>query len=99
VWRDLAPRQILDPPEHRLPRHLFLHVAGGAHLQGANLTDAHLRGAQLSDANLSDADLSGALNLIQGQLDEACGRDTKLPPGLTLNKPCRASSNSVYSPR
>jgi hypothetical protein len=54
----------------------------GADLTGANLT-ANLIGAYLTDADLADA------KLIQGQLDEACGTDTKLTRGLTtLNKPC-----------
>ena len=73
---------------HLTDAHLY-----GADLTSANLTDAHLYGADLTsagltDANLTSADLSSALNLIQGQLNEACGTDTKLPPGLTLNKPC-----------
>ena len=46
----------------------------GANLSGANLIHANLSGADLSDANLSDADLYGARNLIQAQLDRACGR-------------------------
>ena len=40
-------------------------------------------------ANLSGADLSGAILDGQTQLDQACGTDAKLPPGLTL-KPCPA---------
>jgi uncharacterized protein YjbI with pentapeptide repeats len=64
-----------------------------ANLNGSDLTGADLRGADLKDtnlngANLNGANLTGARNLIQAQLDEACGTDTKLPPGLTLNKPC-----------
>jgi uncharacterized protein YjbI with pentapeptide repeats len=74
----------------------------GAHLYGANLTGANLGGAHLTGANLTGADLSEALNLIQRQLDAACGfidppgvtlnlpgySRLKLPPGLTLNKQC-----------
>jgi hypothetical protein len=62
-----------------------------ASLQSANLTLTNLSGADLaitilSDANLNHADLSGA-RLDQQLLDEACGTDVKLPPGLTV-KPC-----------
>jgi uncharacterized protein YjbI with pentapeptide repeats len=65
----------------------------GADLTGANLSGANLSGANLSDANLNGADLTftdltGTANLIQSQLDKACGTDNKLPPGLILNKPC-----------
>jgi uncharacterized protein YjbI with pentapeptide repeats len=64
----------------------------GAHLEGAVLVEAHLEGAilveaHLEHADLSRADLSAAKNLIQAQLDGACGTDVKLPPGLTL-RPC-----------
>jgi uncharacterized protein YjbI with pentapeptide repeats len=64
----------------------------GANLSEADLSEADLGGADLSDtkltgANLSCADLRGAKNLIQPQLDQACGTDAKLDPGLTL-KPC-----------
>jgi uncharacterized protein YjbI with pentapeptide repeats len=69
----------------------------GANLTGADLTGAFL-GADLTGAfpgappsggpaNLSDADLTAVKNLTQGQLDKACGTNTKLPDGLTL-KPC-----------
>ena len=69
---------------------------GGANLRGADLTGANLRGANLRGANLSvayliGADLTGAKNLIQTQLNEACGNsETELPEGLglTLLKPC-----------
>src|SRR5712671_3392980 len=67
----------------------------GANLRGADLTGANLRGANLRGANLSvayliRADLTGAKNLIQTQLNEACGNnETELPEGLGLTlKPC-----------
>jgi hypothetical protein len=69
---------------------LTLAILNDAHLNGATLNDANLSGADLSGADLSQADLSGAKSLVQRQLDGACGTDTKLPPGLTLNKPCRS---------
>jgi uncharacterized protein YjbI with pentapeptide repeats len=73
----------------------------GASLASADLNGGNLTDANLSDANLSDADLVGSnftradltrANLFgtevkQSQLDDACGEDAKLPPGLTL-KPC-----------
>ena len=62
----------------------------GADLTGANLRSANLRGANLSVAHLIRADLTGAKNLIQTQLNEACGNnETELPEGLGLTlKPC-----------
>src|SRR5258708_1986272 len=63
----------------------------GANLSGANLRSANLRSANLSVAYLIGADLTGAKNLIQTQLNEACGNNkTELPEGLslTLLKPC-----------
>jgi uncharacterized protein YjbI with pentapeptide repeats len=63
----------------------------GADLTGANLRSANLRGANLSVAYLIGADLTGAKNLIQTQLNEACGNnETELPEGLglTVLKPC-----------
>jgi uncharacterized protein YjbI with pentapeptide repeats len=73
----------------------------GANLRGANLhgaypiradlTGVNLSGVDLSGANLSGANLSGAKDLIQTQLNEACGnKETELPEGLdlTLLKPC-----------
>ncbi len=78
---------------------LFANLSGtdlyGANLSGANLHEADLSGASLMNANLSgadlvDADLSGArlrgaLNLVQQNLDDACGDDkTQLPEGLTI---------------
>ena len=63
----------------------------GADLSGANLRGANLRGANLSVAYLIGADLTGAKNLIQTQLNDACGNnETELPEGLslTLLKPC-----------
>jgi uncharacterized protein YjbI with pentapeptide repeats len=63
----------------------------GAHLGGAVLAVAKLGGtdANLTDANLSVADLSGT-QITQVQLDQACGTDAKLDPGLTIR--CHASS-------
>jgi uncharacterized protein YjbI with pentapeptide repeats len=59
-----------------------------ADLNGANLNGANLNGADLHDADLNGANLHDARNLIQTQLDEACGNEsTSLPKGLTL-KPC-----------
>jgi uncharacterized protein YjbI with pentapeptide repeats len=63
----------------------------GAYLNDAELTGAYLNGAYLINAdlrgaNLSGVDLSGA-TVEQAQLDQACGRNAKLGPGLTL-KPC-----------
>jgi uncharacterized protein YjbI with pentapeptide repeats len=68
----------------------------GTDLRGANLTGAHLIGADLTGADLrgatlTSAALTGAKNLIQRQLNEACGNsETELPEGLdlTLLKPC-----------
>jgi hypothetical protein len=59
----------------------------GADLRGANLRGANLRGANLRGANLGGADLTGVNELTEGQLDQACGTDAKIPSGLTL-KPC-----------
>jgi uncharacterized protein YjbI with pentapeptide repeats len=53
--------------------------------QGANLSRAYLSGANLSGANLSGAILSRAA-VSQGQLDQACGTDVKLDPGLSLKE-------------
>jgi uncharacterized protein YjbI with pentapeptide repeats len=39
--------------------------------------------ANLSGAQLSDVDLSGS-NVLQSQLDKACGTQVKLDPGLTI---------------
>src|SRR5882762_3571390 len=64
---------------------------GLADLNSANLRSANLRSANLSVAYLIGADLTGAKNLIQTQLNEACGNNkTELPEGLslTLLKPC-----------
>lgn len=60
----------------------------GAALVGANLIGAHLKGANLSGADLTIARLYAA-DISQGQLDQACGTNVMLPPGLKLNKPCR----------
>jgi hypothetical protein len=60
--------------------------SGGTGL--VDLVDAHIPKARLfnlklSRANLSGADLTGAA-VSQTQLDEACGAEAKLPPGLNL---------------
>jgi uncharacterized protein YjbI with pentapeptide repeats len=60
----------------------------GATLDATNLDGADLTGANLTAANLTTANLGDVTNLIQTQLDPACGTDAKLPLGLTLNKPC-----------
>jgi uncharacterized protein YjbI with pentapeptide repeats len=63
----------------------------GANLIGTNLSGADLIGADLTGATLSGANLRGAKNLIQTQLNEACGNnETELPEGLdlALQKPC-----------
>ncbi len=59
-----------------------------ANLTGAVLFGANLSGAILQGANLQGANLTGAANLVQEQLDKACGTEMKLPPDLTLNEPC-----------
>jgi uncharacterized protein YjbI with pentapeptide repeats len=56
----------------------------GALVLGADLSNAHLEEADLTAAELSGADLAGAKNLTQSQLDQACGKDPKLPIGLTI---------------
>jgi uncharacterized protein YjbI with pentapeptide repeats len=66
----------------------------GANLRGINLWGADLRGANLRDADLSDANLDrpGIISVTldgQQQLDQACGTNAVLPPGLIL-KPCPA---------
>jgi hypothetical protein len=58
-----------------------------ANLNNADLSHANLSFADLSRTNLTGATLAEARNLTQKQLDQACGTDAKLPPGLTL-KPC-----------
>jgi Pentapeptide repeats (8 copies) len=70
-------------------------ILTGANLYGAVLPNAFLNGAiligaNLYGANLAGANLTGAL-IVQSQLDEACGSDAKLPPGLTL-EPCPSKS-------
>jgi uncharacterized protein YjbI with pentapeptide repeats len=59
-------------------------------LARAGARSANLRGANLSVAYLIRANLTGAKNLIQTQLNEACGNnETELPKGLGLTlKPC-----------
>ena len=51
-----------------------------------NLENAVLNGADLTGAKLSGAILTGA-TIKQAQLDTACGTDTILPLGLTI-EPC-----------
>jgi uncharacterized protein YjbI with pentapeptide repeats len=70
---------------------LFLANLFHANLGGTNLRDADLRHADLGGADLTGADLTGA-RIDQKQLDEACGSDAALPPGLTL-KPCPPKSS------
>jgi uncharacterized protein YjbI with pentapeptide repeats len=78
----------------------------GADLRGANLTGAYPIGADLTGANLRGADLTGtnlrgAKNLIQTQLNEACGNsETELPEGLdlTLLKPCPPIATPPQAP-
>ena len=55
-----------------------------AKLSGADLSGADLSDASLNGADLSEVDLSAAEGLTQAQLDQACGTNAKLPPGLTL---------------
>ena len=69
--------------------HLVFAQLNGADLRSADLTDTQLSAAGPSTANLpGGVNLSGAKNLIQRQLDKACGTHVTLPPGLTLNQPC-----------
>jgi uncharacterized protein YjbI with pentapeptide repeats len=58
-----------------------------AHLEFADLRDANLSGAVMEEVNLSGADLTRAM-IKQPELDDACGTNVKLDPGLTI-KPCR----------
>jgi uncharacterized protein YjbI with pentapeptide repeats len=53
-----------------------------SNLSGANLNGTYLNGTYLSRFYPSDGDTE-----TQAQLDQACGTDVKLDPGLTL-KPC-----------
>jgi hypothetical protein len=65
-----------------------------ANLSGTDLGGADLSEANLVGANMTDANLTYALNLTQRQLDEACGKDAKLTPSLTLkNKECPRQRN------
>jgi uncharacterized protein YjbI with pentapeptide repeats len=57
-----------------------------ADLSGAELASADLNGALLGSANLTGAHLVDAI-VSQDQLNQACGVDTDLRPGLTI-KPC-----------
>jgi uncharacterized protein YjbI with pentapeptide repeats len=78
----------------------------GANLSGAypiraNLTGANLSAVDLTGANLSGANLRGAKDLIQTQLNEACGNnDTELPEGLdpTRLKPCPPITTPPQAP-
>jgi uncharacterized protein YjbI with pentapeptide repeats len=70
----------------------------GVDLTGANLRSANLRGTNLSAAYLIRADLTGSKNLIQTQLNEACGdNETALPKGLDL-KPCAPATIPPQAP-
>lgn len=64
----------------------------GAHLVGAKFLRANLIGADFSDATLKGADLSEALlataKITQEQLDDACGTNTQLFEGLSI-EPCK----------
>jgi uncharacterized protein YjbI with pentapeptide repeats len=59
----------------------------GAYMIHARLGDAKMTGTVLLGTLLYNADLSCVSDLTQSQLDQACGTDAKLPPGLAL-KPC-----------
>ena len=66
----------------------------GAVLQRACLVEANLTRANLQEANLQGANLQGARNLVQEQLDQACGDEkTQLPEGLEI-KTCEPDENS-----
>jgi Pentapeptide repeats (8 copies) len=54
----------------------------------ADLTGADLNGADLTRADLTGANLDGVRNLVQEQLDKACGKPKVLPQGQTVDKPC-----------
>ena len=60
----------------------------GANLAGASFHRSNLRGANFQNAftynaNFENTDLSGVKNLVQEQIDIACGDDTTvLPQGL-----------------
>ncbi len=72
-----------------------------ADLTGANLRGADFAGATLRGADLTGATLSGAKNLVQTQLNEACGNnETELPEGLdlTLLKRCPPITNPPQAP-
>lgn len=60
----------------------------GARLLNTDLSYAFLSKANLTGAQLSRANLNHAQGLTQEQLDQACGTDVRLDPGLTI-KPCR----------
>lgn len=51
-------------------------------------TCANLKEAILAGARLAGADLRFAENLTQAQLDDACGKTARLPPGLSVKKAC-----------
>lgn len=88
-WTQLDGAYLSDADLHDTP-------LNGAHLKSADLTGAHLNGAFLLDAVLTGADLTGAHLDGQRQLDQACGTDAMLPPGLTL-KPCRLPRSGDFS--
>jgi hypothetical protein len=57
-------------------------------LDDADLSGADLHDNDLSDAHLTRADLTAVRNLVQEQLEKACGKPKALPPDLTLDRPC-----------
>jgi hypothetical protein len=59
---------------------------GGACLYQAILAGADLSGSSLRGTNLSNANLT-SVTVSQRELDQACGTNVTLPPGLTI-KPC-----------
>ena len=83
---DLSGVRLIEA--HLNSAHLTNTHLNGAYLWRADLSGADLSGADLSGADLSGADLSGS-TISQTQLNGACGKNAKLPPGLTLNKPCQ----------
>jgi ABC-type branched-subunit amino acid transport system permease subunit len=66
-------------------------VVSGGHLRLD--PQSNLSGANLTGANLSGTDLRGT-NVIQRQLDGACGSGTKLPAGLRI-QPCPTSNPAI----
>ena len=81
--------QVRNSPRNRgNSRHAYLQEANlvGANLQGAVLRGADLEAADFNGAKLQGADLSNVNNLIQDQLDSACGdEETLLSEALTIS--------------